>query len=945
MANLPLTVEELFEAALDLPTEQRRPFLEAACRDQPDLRRQAEDLLAEEERAGSFLAVPFFQLPGELRLFTDESSPTLATASEETFIDAPRFQTDDIIASRFVVVRFLARGGMGEVYEVQDLFLHAAHVALKVIRPEIAAHAGSARRFEQEVLLARKVNHPNLCPIYELFRCETPAPPFLFLTMKLLAGETLATRLRVAPALSRADIDLICRELICGVAALHADGIIHRDIKPGNVMLESTPARLRVSLMDFGLARLKESEPTHLPPAPQSEPAGTLVAGTPGYLAPELLEGHLPDEATDIFALGVVFHQMLTGDRPTITRGQCSVASARALRQSQARPQLIHAVEEFLSPSPERRRRAFTRVRLSMELQQPATRLLPPLSRRTFALSAGAAVCGLAASGVWKHEQIHDLLHPLPTKRFVALVSWPPAADHTVMPLLNGIVDAIVNELTRAEAFDRNFFIASQTSATDVSTPAQLNEVRESLGANLVLAASGQATRDSLRVLLQVINPETRRVLRTRELSTAKDRLFALPEQAVRAATELLDLHRFQPDDRRSRFGTDNHDALAAFQAAETLRKQPNDIGLEEGIEHYKQAVDLDPHFAEAHARLAFAYLHLYAVRHDPSALTLARANAETSLVLEPDSVSGHIALAMFFKSNGLYSNALSQLARALALDPTNPRTMVYQAQVYSETNRLPEAEQVYRRVLLARPNDWLSYNELGMNYNLQGRYEQALEAFRAAATASPQQAITFNNIGSVLFQIGRNSEALNSIDRSLALARSDVALQTRTDILRVLGRHTEALEASLESIRLNPKEGLNWLELGDSYAMLPHKARLASEAYARAVAVQGDQLKTNPADGPGSMLLALYRLKCGDTADILQLVVRAEALGAVDIDSQLVKIRILELLGQRDRALQTIATSVRRGATRNQMQAIVDLEALRTDPRYAPIFSDKQLL
>ena len=131
--------------------------------------------------------------PGTTKLSETNHDPT----NPGIFGSAPagRFEPGQIIAGRFAVVRYIARGGMGEVYEVEDRFLQGVHVALKVILPHIAEDAGSTHRFEQEVLLARRIIHPNLCPIYDISHCQDPAPPFLFLTMKLLSGETLASRL------------------------------------------------------------------------------------------------------------------------------------------------------------------------------------------------------------------------------------------------------------------------------------------------------------------------------------------------------------------------------------------------------------------------------------------------------------------------------------------------------------------------------------------------------------------------------------------------------------------------------------------------------------------------------------------------------------------------------------------------------------------------------
>ena len=939
MANLPHSVEELFEAALGLPAKERPAFLDQACRNQPMLRRLTEELLAEHAQAGSFLAAPIFGSSAP------HQSVVVSTvdAWQHAAAGSPRFRAGDVIAHRFIVVGFLARGGMGEVYEVEDLWLHGTHVALKVIRPEIAADAAHSRRFEQEVLLARKVTHPNLCPIYEIFRCDDPSPAFLFLTMKLLAGETLAARLRGSTALSRADRELVCSELVHAVAALHAGGIIHRDIKPGNVMLDTTIAPFRVALMDFGLARLREAEPTVFDRHSAFSSGAVIVAGTPGYLAPELLRGDPPDEASDLFALGVVLHQVVTGSRPTSSRDGHSVHPSSSLRQCHVSGEMIRGVEGLLSTSPDRRLRAFAQLQGTLSSQRTSVSRPPQITRRTLAISAGAAFCSVSAGALWKHDTIRDFFHPLPPKRFVALLSWPPGSDLAMRSTLTGVLDAIANELTRAEALDHNFYIAPQTLAADVSLPAQLDDLRLSLGANLVLAASGVVEGDLFRVLLQVMDPSTHQILRARTLEAARSRLFSLPAEAVHAATALLDLNHFRPDDRRSHTGTDNAQAFTAFQTAEALRKQPNDAGVDAAIEKYRLAVDLDPHFAEAHARLAGTYLHLYGNRHDASFLTLGRANAETALVLDPESVRGHTALAIYLNYTGLTGNALDQMSQALALDPSNPFTMRTQAQFYTGLNRWQDAEQAYRRLLRARPNYWSAYHELGISYNLHGQYTHALESFQAAAAVAPRRAICFTMLGTVLFQLGRLSEALNTIDKSLELTRTSAALQARTDILRLLGRHAEALQASLEAVQLDPDDSLAWLELGDSLSVLGHSGQQKGAAYARAAVLQAAQLEASPADGPGWMLLALYRMKSGKSAEVPALLVRSEALHAADIDSQLVKVRIQELLRQRGPALSTLATCMHLGATKYQTEAMVDLSSLREDPRYKAIVAAQE--
>lgn len=223
------------------------------------------------------------------------------------------FQAGDVLAGRYRIVRFLARGGMGEVFEVEDLELKE-RAALKTIRSEGAGNSLAIERFRREIQLARKVTHPNVCRIFDLSHHRPEgAEPVIFLTMELLPGETLGERLRRGGPLSTEAMLPILRQVVEALAAAHRAGVIHRDLKPGNVIL--VPGRAgseRAVVTDFGLARTEEAD---------ADGAGltltaTGVVGTPAYIAPEQIEGREITPAVDIYALGVLIYEALTGKLP-----------------------------------------------------------------------------------------------------------------------------------------------------------------------------------------------------------------------------------------------------------------------------------------------------------------------------------------------------------------------------------------------------------------------------------------------------------------------------------------------------------------------------------------------------------------------------------------------------------------------------------------------------
>ena len=598
--------------------------------------------------------------------------------------------------------------------------------------------------------------------------------------------------------------------------------------------------------------------------------------------------------------------------------------------------------------------------------------------------------------GLWRGDRllssieagIADLLHPLPQKRFVALLHWPPTPDATLKPLLSGVIDAIAGELARAEAYDHNLFIAAQRTEAPLLTPAQLNEVRESLGANLILAASATAPGNSqssakagsqagaqgvaasyaqgeaaanaqgnaerplqagsekgqIELTLRVLTPSLGEPLRQIRLRIPRDRQSELSERAVQAAARLLNVARYSPDDQRSRPSTDSPEALAVYQSAEALRKQPNDTGLDAAIEKYKQAIELDPRYAAAYARLARAYFRLYDLRGDSAALAISRANCQSALSYDPNSVEGHVVLGEVFERTGDSASALGEIKKALSIDPSNANTLLSQARFYCDEARWSEAEDALTAVIKVRPNHWLPHHELGTILSRAGNYHQALAEFQAAALLSPSNAQAFANLGDTYLQLGKVAEALQHCGKSYALQPNAQAAMLMAEAWRVQGSYQLAIEYAKTAVRLGPIDAENWVELADCYSSSSQGKAAAHQAYAKAQSVQEERLPEEPKDGPGWMRLALCRVKVGSARPVLPILARADALHADDMMSQLLRVRILELLGRRNEALSCLAKCAIRGATAFQIAILPDGDALRSDPLYSRTMGPKAL-
>jgi tetratricopeptide (TPR) repeat protein len=925
MAGQPESVAALFEAALALKPSEREAFLDQSCGQDPALRQAVENLLAEDARAGSFLQHPAFDFLDRTIIGGFRTAETNHITNGVEIPLSRSLEPGQVLIDRFVIVRLIAKGGMGEVYEAEDRLLQGVHVALKTILPHVADEPAMQKRFEREVLLAREAVHPNLCPIYDIFHSDRQTPNFLFLTMKLLPGETVAARLQKLPPISPEEGLAILKQTALGLAAIHAAGIIHRDIKPNNIILDGAGPHVRLWITDFGLARALAGESTLS--------GRGAVAGTPSYIAPELLQGNPPSQASDLYAFGVVMHEVFTGQRPSVGPDSSSVIGSPLLGSSKVPSFCSHLIRECLNVDPQRRCQAFELALESLGQKRQKKKLW---TRRQFAGTTAAGVCILALGGWVERETIYDLLHPLPGKRFVALLNWPHASDSQVVPMLTGVHSAIKSELARIEAFDRDLFVISPEDVDqDLTQAGNFREVCDPLGANLVLATSGTPGRNYFELLLRVFDPISGHALRTKNLNCGLNEVTSLPGKAAQAAASLLSVSHHMKNEEQIQPGTQSAAAFTAFQTAESLMKQQNDTGLDAAINKYTEAVDLDPRYAIAYANLGIAYGRLYAIRHDPSALELARGNCLRALTLDPNLVDGHLAMGGVFNLSGDEHGALDEFAKVLKLDPSNPRALVWQGQTYERLNRWADAEQSFKRVLQERPNYWLAYHELATALNGQGKYQEAIEQFRAATLAAPGNSQAFANLGGEYLQVGDFALATESLEKSLALSPNDLAAVNTSLALRYQGKPAEALPYAQKAVELNPTEDTNWLELGDCYSSLHKHDNEAKAAYLRAAQETENHLRTDPTDGPSVMLLALYQVKSGTLQNALSLIKKAEALGADDMDSQLFKARILELIGKRDEALATLAVCFRKGATTLQFAPFPDMDSLRQDPRY----------
>ena len=656
----------------------------------------------------------------------------------------------EILASRFEIGPHLGSGGMGEVYQALDLEL-GGHVALKVLRPHMSTSPEFAARFRREVQLARRVTHPNICRIFDVGNHEGR----LFLTMELINGETLAQILRSNGPFSLSAALPVLTQLAAGLDELHRSGIVHRDFKPANVMLCDEGRRAVIN--DFGLARLSQSGQ-----ADDSDLSATgLVIGTPAYMAPEQRVGGEVSPATDIFALGLVIFEMVTGTRYTPASEipsslppswQSTIAACLDLNPA-LRPASASAVVALLQSAPV----AATASKPPAPRRWPRPILLIPAALILLAVLAFA-------------PRLRDLF---PIQRMAgAHGSYLKAKDALDHYYRKGGVETAIDLFSQAIAEDPNFALAYDGLAR--ANFLQFWQLEDTKYVEPALAAANRALAldpnlASVHVTLGMLYTQTGKSdLATAELHSAL-RLDSLNAEAYYAQAELFS--------KQGRAGAIEPALRKAVDLSPRDWRFLDELGyyyvtqrkFNEGIELHKQAVSSSPGNPRALTNLGLAYFR--AGRLDEAIATYEKANS-----IEPG-YRRLTNLAAVYEQKGEFENAAAAIRKAVDLNPGNYLTWGNLARAYSFVpGREADANAAYLKAIelgealrLTRPNDALLAAMLGTYYASTAQMDKSLPLLRQAAALAPGDEM-------VLFQISIGYESGNLRKEALRFLKASLS-------------------------------------------------------------------------------------------------------------------------------------------------------------------------
>jgi serine/threonine-protein kinase len=862
-------------------------------------------------------------------------------------------QTDPIAGRLILHYRVLSKlgeGGMGRVYQARDLKLDRL-VALKFLAPNLVASNEARHRFLAEAKALSALSHPHIATIYDAD--EVDGEPFLVL--EHLGGGTLFAKLRQMAAenrrLSVAQILRYANEIGEGLAHAHRNGIVHRDVKPGNVLLNSEGI---VKVTDFGLARLGE--------APSITNAGRAM-GTPAYMSPEQAEGKRADHRADIFSFGVVLYELAAGELPF--QGDDSesvmhqVVHVTPPTVSQVReglpPALDRVIARALEKDPARRYQSMDDllrdladisrgVGLAARLESlPPTQAMRPAGMRfpliwTAVLISMAALCGVLVMHPKVRAGIERLLPVRQQERRLAVLPFLNiGGDPASQAFCDGLVETLTSSLTQTQRFPLALLVvpASEVRRQSVTS---VRDARRAFGVNLAITGSMQRTGDLLRFNINLTDARSEVQLAARTVDVRREDLAKMQDRLLVVVADLVDV-QLQSQARKTlaASGTALPDAYDAYlQGRGYLRRYDKGNNIELAMGAFDKALESDPRYALAYAGLGEAYWRMFDRDKDAAWLEKAQAAGSRAIELNDRLAPAHISLGLIYGSTGRYSLAAAEYQRSLEIDPVNADAFRELAGAYEAQNKIKEAEDTYRRALRLRESDWLTHGALGSFYYRRGRLPDAEREFRKVVQLTPDNAAGILALGGILIAMGRNSEAEAQLKHALDLKPLSRAYSNLGTLYFQEGRYAESAAMFEQAVKADG--GSNYATLGnlaDACLLAPGQSERAGPTYLRAIESARQQLAVNPNDMTALSRLAGYRAHTGDQQQAIADIRQARKAAPADVPILLKSVLVYEITGHRKDALLGVEELLKRNQTLQQLEREPELARLRQDPEY----------
>jgi len=866
------------------------------------------------------------------------------------------------IISHYRILEKIGSGGMGEVFLAEDTKLER-RVALKFLPRHLTEDKEARTRFEREAKAAAALNHPNIVTVHEIGEHEGQ----VFIAMEYIEGQTLKEIIdvgarRAVP--SSGDLPLpithhplpitqvitIAIQIASGLAAAHAKSIVHRDIKPQNILVGKDG---RVKILDFGLAKLKGvSRLTQ----------EAFAMGTVHYMSPEQGQGKDVDSRSDIWSLGVVIYEMISGELPF--HGDYDQAVIYAIVNEDMAPlpsgkeQLPAGIEKIIRcclakkrqdryPSAEALIGALRDPQGARAATKPEKNTRRIFSRRAFLtflslllLSGimGFLILNPRASGALRHLLG---LTGVPEIKNLAVLPLLTGSDDESKTLADGFTTVIIDKLTLLEKFHDSLWTVP---ATDVflNRGKPPRELQHLWGCNLFISGDLQADKNSLRLRLKLADAGSGRELNQVELRGHLGNLSLFQDGLLSKLQQLLKL--------KGNSGTGNYintggtampGAFALFLKGKGFMQSTADQpDLDKAIILLEKALKQDDGYVQARLALADALNANFKLNRDTVVLQKAMEQGLLAKQAAGPWAPAQLAWALLLKESDKKSEALAAFQEVLRLNEQCYQGGIELAKACFSAGRINEAEKLYKRAISLRPGYPSAFAHLGYFYLQNGRFDEALGCYQKMVELAPGDFISYNNIGTISMQKGDKTKAKAMFEKANAIEPN----MTAQSNLATLFFYESDYRKALPLFREAASKGTDcrwWGNLADTYRQLPEFKDKAAAAYRKAIDMAETALAKTPDDYELLSVLAMYYAHSGEKAKALDSISRARALAPADLETIRRAVLVNEAVQERYQALAALREYRERLGGIEEIEKEPDLAVLRRDPAYLKITRD----
>ena len=811
----------------------------------------------------------------------------------------------------YEIIEHLGGGGMGVVYKALDTRLERV-VALKFLPPAMVGDDEANARFEREAKSAAAIQSGKIVTVYDIGSVEKGGS---YIAMEYVDGVTLKQHLANG-ALTPSEASRIASDVAEGLSVAHQNGITHRDIKPANIMVTKGG---RAKILDFGLAKLSST-------AIDLTTADRTV-GTAAYMSPEQARGENATSQSDLWSLGVVMHEMITGRKPFAGDYSHAVMYAIVHEEPDLRTDVevpaayADIVKRCLQKDAGNRPRSAGEIVDSLGLSSHTvtqSRIAMPATagKRFPPMLIGLAGVMLLVLALWvvggrrvAEASSQQLLAVLP---FGTLGDNDDAVNYSA-----GLVETLTSKLSQLR-FEKS--LLSVIPASELPATLKPSNAFTDFGATLAVTGNMQFENTLIRVTLNLIDAKTTTQLDSRILDYGSGSALALQDSALFLVVDMLN-ERLAPEDRQSIAAASSVSPIANdlfLKGLGRLRSRQSLADIDAAIQLLSLAVEEDPTFAESHSRLAEAYWQKYRLTEDAVWIDRALASGESAISLDSLFAPAHVTIGAIHAGRGLYELALASFARAQELDPKNAAVYRQRARAYRSLGRFEDAEVEYKKAVEFEKNYWLNYAHIGGFYYRQGRFDDALDEYQKGLNLAPSNQTLLSNIGATYFELGRMADAIESFQNVLRSnpdhARAKSNLGTA---LFYNGRYAEAAQLYEERLSLAPNDASVAGFLADTYHWMDGRENDEVRTYRRAISLTRAQLATNPADIELLSNLATYYSRLAEPDSALAIVADITdrfARDELEPSTSFGLGDVFEQVGNRPEAVLWIESALRRG-------------------------------